>query len=652
MADDEKPWEKIATDPTLAGFPPGATIDPRKAATLAAESDTGPAGTVKMEPAAVAETKPKLPRISVAARTAAKRASQTLPSGSGSGTADLEIVGLLGEGGMGRVHLARQKSLARDVALKTVKGDSPSVAAGALVSEAVITGSLEHPGIIPVHALGVDQDAKPLLVMKRVEGVEWSALIHDDAHEEWSRWSDGVDDHLVAHIEILAQVCNAAHFAHSRGVAHRDIKPENVMLGRFGEVYLVDWGVATRFDEDQPPQSLAGSPAYMAPEMVAGEAIDAQTDVYLLGATLHEVLTKHMPHEGDTMRDVLAHAALSDPYEYADSVPQELADLCHRAMAQERVNRPKSALEVRQSLLEFLRHRSSIELADSANDRLDALQLQLEKRPGETPEDLPLAYRRLTEARFGFTQALKEWGDNVRAKDGLQRCIERMIDVELLQENGRGARALLEELPEARADLERRVADLEQKLEVKARREDKLRALEKDLDQSVGARQRVGAVLILGVFGLAVTAWALLRGPDAEPITPRDQLVIAGTLYAGAIIVVAIWGRPMFQNQYNRRVLGAGMSALTMIIVNRTFGYVHDSEMATVFMHDLLVITAVAVTTAVTLIPWIWMTVPLYAGGAVLILLLPEHAVGIFTGSTMLAVVVMAYFWSRRRPAE
>ncbi len=159
---------------------------------------------------------------------------QTLP-----GNADIEIGSVLAQGGMGRVFLASQRSLHREVAVKTVR---PELATEArcrhLLEESMITGSLEHPNIIPVHTLGVDDAGRPFLVMKRAEGVSWGALIDDPSHPAWERLAVLDDDKLGAHVDILRSVCNAVIFAHRHGIVHRDIKPENVMVGELGEVYL------------------------------------------------------------------------------------------------------------------------------------------------------------------------------------------------------------------------------------------------------------------------------------------------------------------------------------------------------------------------------------------------------------------------------
>ena len=234
-----------------------------------------------------AEIEPRgLPRISVDLRASMDAHASSPASGSG---ADLEVRGVIGEGGMGRVLVARQHSIDRDVAIKTIRDGAPETVHAALLAEGRITGRLEHPSIVPVHALGLDEAGRPALVMKRVEGTSWLALLRDPAHPGWEGWKGDPRDRLLGHLELLAAICNALHFAHSRGFVHRDVKPENVLVGGFGDVYLADWGVATRIGTRD--ENLCGTPACMAPEMVTGGVVDERTDVYLLGAALHEVLT-------------------------------------------------------------------------------------------------------------------------------------------------------------------------------------------------------------------------------------------------------------------------------------------------------------------------------------------------------------------------
>jgi len=244
---------------------------------------------------------------------------------------------LLGVGGMGEVYAGVQRSLGRGVALKFVQeGDAISREARAgLLREARVTGRLEHPNIVPVHVLGVDESGVPVMVMKRIEGVSWRALLRDRAHPQWRRWETQHRDALESHVSVLLSVCDALEYAHTKRVIHRDIKPDNVMIGPFGEVYLLDWGIAVELDAPGSSASIAGTPSFMAPEMVEGTLADVteRTDVFLLGATLHVALTGRPRHEGASLMAILSAASASEPVAYGPEVPEELARLCNDATA-------------------------------------------------------------------------------------------------------------------------------------------------------------------------------------------------------------------------------------------------------------------------------------------------------------------------------
>jgi len=174
-----------------------------------------------------------------------------------------------------------------------------------LIQEAWTTGNLEHPNVVPVYTLGQGEDGNPVLVMKKITGVSWNEVLANPARwpEEFAR----MEDPLERHLSVLILVAGAVHFAHSRGVIHCDLKPPNVMLGHFGEVFVVDWGIALAFTNDAPEhlqrtnevEGLGGTLEYMPPEMASaqGELFGPPTDVYLMGAMLHEVLTGHPPHQ-------------------------------------------------------------------------------------------------------------------------------------------------------------------------------------------------------------------------------------------------------------------------------------------------------------------------------------------------------------------
>ena len=182
-----------------------------------------------------------------------------------------QLVSVLGRGGMGVVYLARDTVLDREVALKIVERPSDDA------NEARILARLEHPGIVPVHDFGELPDGRLFYAMKRVRG------------DRLDRWMAPGRD-LAERLGVFLRVCEAVAFAHAQGVVHRDLKPENVMVGEFGEVLVLDWGVATTSaaTADRPFQ-IVGTTQYMAPEQARGGAIDHRADVFALGAMLESM---------------------------------------------------------------------------------------------------------------------------------------------------------------------------------------------------------------------------------------------------------------------------------------------------------------------------------------------------------------------------
>ena len=187
-----------------------------------------------------------------------------------------EPLSVLGRGGMGTVYLARDSVLDREVAVKVldrVAGDR--AVADHLQQEARILARLEHPGIVPVHDFGCLPDGRLFYAMKRVRG------------ERLDRWAAGVEPH--ARLEVFLRICDAVAFAHAHGVIHRDLKPENVMVAEFGEVRVLDWGVAqvAETENRSRPPLIVGTPPYMAPEQLRGDRpVDERADIHALGAML------------------------------------------------------------------------------------------------------------------------------------------------------------------------------------------------------------------------------------------------------------------------------------------------------------------------------------------------------------------------------
>ncbi|MFT5358167.1 MAG: serine/threonine protein kinase [Polyangiales bacterium] len=480
---------------------------------------------------------------------------------------DFRIVETLGEGSMGVVSLAEQTSLQRLVAVKAPKGDSPT-SRGRMINEALFMGRVEHPNVVPAYGLGQLESGQPILVMKRVQGTSWDAVLTGAAKAPGSGDAD-----LTWHLRVLMQVCNAVRFAHARRVVHRDIKPENVMIGEFGEVYLLDWGIALSLEPGDGglpratnAHSLAGTPLFMAPEMTGGDTdtIDERTDIYLLGANLHMVLTGSPPHAGDTIMNICKSAYLSTAPEYGDDVPGELADIARKAMARDKQDRWGSVEEFSAAISDYLEHRASFQLSDAAENMLK----EAADHPGSDEETT-----HLVEAEFGFRQALLIWADNMTATLGLQSTIEKRVRASVAGGELSSARGALERLPSPNAELEALVVQLDKELKARAARVDYLERFERELDLSTSARSRQKAVVLLGAF-LVLLCFSSAWG--SRPGQPGFDLNSWMTSYWRILGVAAIpwllFWRKLTANVANRRLMTYFASSMVAVFVVRFSG--------------------------------------------------------------------------------
>jgi serine/threonine-protein kinase len=243
-----------------------------------------------------------------------------------------ELQEILGRGGMGTVYLARDKELDRLVAIKVLASHITSPGSvERLVREAKILARLEHPGIVPVHDVGVTPDGRPYYVMKLVKGNDLSAHARDDLS-------------LGAMLRVFERICDAVAFAHAHGVIHRDLKPGNVMVGAFGEVLVMDWGVAKFAAAVESPGTVLGTPGYMAPEQAIGdvENTDQRADVFSLGAILGFLLPEAPP---PALRAIAKKAAAADPGERYQTVAALADDISRFRAAEAVIAYPESLLD-------------------------------------------------------------------------------------------------------------------------------------------------------------------------------------------------------------------------------------------------------------------------------------------------------------------
>ena len=274
-----------------------------------------------------------------------------------------QIKTLIGRGGMGEVFSAYDERVGRSVALKRLRtGRSTAEATARFLREARIQGRLEHPAVVPVHA--VSHDREPFFVMKQLVGVTLADVIP----------GGGTDPQVFSRVRLLrafAEVCLAVEFAHTRGVVHRDLKPTNIMLGDFGEVYVLDWGIARIVGDDEgefadidtvegvaAPETVVGTPGYMAPEQVLGQQrIDGRADVYALGSILFEILAGRPlhPRGAEGLASTVAGADARPSVRAPDrDVPPELDAVCVAATALDREARIGSARALGDAVQRFL----------------------------------------------------------------------------------------------------------------------------------------------------------------------------------------------------------------------------------------------------------------------------------------------------------
>ncbi|WP_167547170.1 protein kinase domain-containing protein [Stieleria maiorica] len=292
----------------------------------------------------------------------------------------------IGKGGMGLVYHAHDNVFDRDVAIKVLlkSYQSREESRERFFREARTTARLQHPGIVAVYDMGISDDGQPFFAMKLVEGRTLSTLLRESLDSERQ-----TQLHQARLLDVFARVCQTIAYAHSNQTVHLDIKPSNVMVGAYGEVHVMDWGLSRQLGKSPiqsvpiPPAAvdcisdealsailsnskIIGTPSYMAPEQARGHHISVRSDVFGLGALLCEILTGRPPYEGDSFRRVYrraARGALRDAYQRLDASDSDPAiiSLAKRCLARNEHDRPADAGAIADQITAF--RESSMERA-------------------------------------------------------------------------------------------------------------------------------------------------------------------------------------------------------------------------------------------------------------------------------------------------
>jgi serine/threonine-protein kinase len=328
---------------------------------------------------------------------------------------------LIGKGGMGEVRQCQDMRLHRLIALKTATTKDRSELSR-FVREAQVQGQLEHPGIVPVHELGLGADGAPYFAMKRVQG-ETLADVLALLTQRDAKTLEKYPRHKL--VQAFQSMCQAVDYAHTHGWIHRDLKPANVMVGDFGEVYVLDWGLARRLEDADDavkqdpasvapglttPGSLMGTPGYMSPEVVQGHPADVRSDVYALGAILFELLTHQMLVVGDTTMELLqrtkngcdARARQRAPQL---DVPPELEAVCLKATQLDPAKRYATVRELHAAVDRVIAGERDLDLrAELATRHTQAAKQAVAQATSDTQHELD--HRKTALRELGLALAL------------------------------------------------------------------------------------------------------------------------------------------------------------------------------------------------------------------------------------------------------
>ena len=353
------------------------------------------------------------------------------PDDEQSGRAEFELLDTIGKGGMGIVYRANQTSMNRHVAIKMIKQEKSKRKKDRrnFLSEAVITGELDHPNIVPIYDVAKTRRNEFFYTMKEVKGTPW-----DHRHKEMT---------LEDNLKVLLAVCSAIEFAHDSGVSHCDLKPENIMLGDYKEVLVMDWGLAVIEKELAERKGISseptvgGTPAYMSPELgiaafsmftptmmrqfklpeiteedskAAIRKIGPATDIYLLGAILFEIIVGKPPHTGRNPYDCIGNAAKNVIREHKQT--GELLDIAKKAMETKPGDRYASVGDFMEAIEEYQKHLQSTALQQTGEEKIE------DAKSSKT-------YNEYQEAIAALNQSINVW-------EGNQTARERLSDVRYL----------------------------------------------------------------------------------------------------------------------------------------------------------------------------------------------------------------------------
>ncbi len=498
-------------------------------------------------------------------------------------TSTVETEECLGKGGMGIVICGQQTLPDREVAIKKVLKSSNTYQR-MLLQEAQITGQLEHPNIVPIHQISQNENGEIQIIMKKVQGttlLEQLSSIHP---------KNGVNNSFdlpVSHLQQLLLVCHALEYAHSRHIVHRDIKLENIMVGKYNEVFLMDWGLGMHLvNQIGANPGIVGTPCYLAPEMLSGnpDDVDVRTDVYLMGATIHHLLMGKPRHDKPKVRETLEQAQASDPYEYPDRIPSVFGDMLNKACARSKSKRFQSMQELRIALEDALEHWEAIQLTTKATNLLNVFLPTL-----QDATDTTSIGREFLRIRTLLESAVEMWNDNIAAKVSLNTLLEAMIEYHVRRLEVSVADSLYQELQSPSDHLTESMHKARTEYNKLAQAHE--RAQEYDPTHSKSGRRTL-------IVSLAATAVLLISFAGAyslfvSPEVTTTRLMYTGSLVSTSCIVGVFLGRKtLLTNKLGAQMARTFTMTSLLATFNHGVGHLYKESPTSIMTVDIFIIAA------------------------------------------------------------
>lgn len=535
---------------------------------------------------------------------------------------EIRMSGVLGLGGSGVVELGNQRSLGRDIAVKRVHNPSDERAVRELLREASITARLAHPAIVPVHRVFEETGLGPVVVMRYVDGRTWRSTLQGPVAPE----------RVAEQVRTVIELCYALEYAHSQEVLHLDLKPDNVLVGSYGEVYLIDWGIAMDLRQEPVRERVCGTPAYMAPEMLDPEraAISVRSDVYLLAGSLFEALHGHPPHRSPVIVEAMQAALRPVEWPSTQRVPIELDRILRRALSQDPEDRHPDVRSLRAELEAFLTHQDAERLLCRVSEELRDARRTIDRKTLKTLSDR-------------VETALELWPSSQTAHRLLREITARRVEVALREKDLAEAQRLVDgEVP-----LPGRLVLAVEQLEGIARQNaEHLAGLTLHDQPSLDGQERV----LQGFLALSmVLGGALLFLRTGPLFQPAELLVQLGVLIVGWAALLGLRWKDVSGTWAARAAVQTVTVVMAGMLFNRVIGWRLGTAGVDVVRVDLLLAGVAFVLRShlhFAFIPTGLVFLTCSAAAS----LYPEHARTIILVAPALATAAALRFWRRRGP--